>query len=214
MWHRWTPGVWITRAVGSHKSQRSARRVHTSSTEVPAERGVGCQPPLQSFRCWEPCIIWMQIPRGWGDTLLFTQRQMKDLLEHARQRRGAWPTQLSGSCRTGWLCGRGQPVCRGERCWHLLQTDSARSSLFLILALSSKEVKNLWALFLKWHTEQSRLPAPKSKGMLRQCGFVSFEGCVPGSHPSETKTNMQSASGQKWKRQWVTAFPALDGLKI
>lgn len=69
---------------------------------------------------------------------------MKELLEHAETGSLAHPAQCELQDVLG-LCGQGQPVCRGEHCWHLLQKDSTGSSLLLIPTLSSKEVKNLWA---------------------------------------------------------------------
>lgn len=45
---------------------------------------------------------------------------------------------------------------------------------FLMPALSCKEVKNPWALFLEGHTEQSGLPAPVQERRDPQTEWVCF----------------------------------------
>lgn len=119
---------------------------------------------------------------------------MKELLEHAET--GAWPTQLSGSCRM-WP----RAAClQCQHCWHFLQKDSTGSSLPLIPTLSSKEVKNLWAHSDTWNRAGSQFP--RAKGWVcfisRMCAWIT---------PKWDKTNYAKCIRIEMKAAVSHGFP-------
>lgn len=87
----------------------------------------------------------------------------------ACRRQAPGPPSLVGAAG----CGQGQPVCRGEHCWHLLQKDSTGSSLLLIPTLSSKQDKNLWAHSDMWSRVGSQFP--RAKGCSDSMSLLCFK---------------------------------------
>lgn len=158
-----------------------APRAHTCSKKGITERGAS---PTQ-FECQSLAEEM---------TLCFPPRVcMKDPLEHPG---GVRPTPLNRSCKMGGL--RGRLFTEGHNIGISFKQIPLTPASFLMPTLSCKEVKNLCHSFWKGTLRGVGFQLPsKNEGTHRQYGFVLFQGCAPGSNPSETKTNMQSAPGQK-----------------